>query len=202
MKNDPGTANFAEEEGVKAEGVSLSSESVEVIRGLLDQADHYLRSVRHLIFEQVYQGKAQALGQDLGEQGSDGQRILEGVFDGEQMVGSDRRHYPVPPNYASKSKLVAGDILKLTIAHDGTFIYKQIGPIERQKLLAVLEESNGRYLAAVDGKRYQLLTASVTYYHARPGDQLTIVVPRDTESEWAAVENLLSQGGDVTMNTT
>ena len=107
-----------------------------------------------------------------------------------------------PPNYASKSKLVAGDILKLTIAHDGTFIYKQIGPIERQKLLAVLEESNGRYLAAVDGKRYQLLTASVTYYHARPGDQLTIVVPRDTESEWAAVENLLSQGGDVTMNTT
>ena len=28
MKNDPGTANFAEEEGVKAEGVSLSSESV------------------------------------------------------------------------------------------------------------------------------------------------------------------------------
>ena len=51
-------------------------------------------------------------------------KIIEGVFDGQNMVGSDSKTYPVPANYASKSKLVQGDILKLTIAEDGAFMYK------------------------------------------------------------------------------
>jgi hypothetical protein len=59
-------------------------------------------------------------------------KVLEGVFDGQNMVGSDGKTYPVPANYASKSKLVQGDILKLTIGDDGAFLYKQIG----QQLLA------------------------------------------------------------------
>ena len=58
-------------------------------------------------------------------------KVIEGVFDGQNMVGSDGKTYPVPANYASKSKLVQGDILKLTIAEDGAFLYKQIGPIPR-----------------------------------------------------------------------
>jgi len=50
-------------------------------------------------------------------------KVIEGVFDGQNMVGSDGKTYPVPANYASKSKLVQGDILKLTIADDGAFLY-------------------------------------------------------------------------------
>ena len=46
-------------------------------------------------------------------------KVIEGVFDGQTMVGPDGKNYPVPANYASKSKLVEGDILKLTIADDG-----------------------------------------------------------------------------------
>lgn len=65
-------------------------------------------------------------------------KIIEGVFDGQNMVGSDGKTYPVPANYASKSKLVQGDILKLTIADDGIFLYKQIGPIPASKLWAHL----------------------------------------------------------------
>jgi hypothetical protein len=192
MKKDPKEVTSELEEGVEKGGLHLRSESVEIIRGMLDQADHYLRSVRHILFEQVYREKAGGLGISPLESSS-GARIVEGVFDGEQMVGSDGRRYPVPPNYASKSKLVASDVLKLTIAGDGTFIFKQIGPVERQKLVGTLEESGGRYLALVDGKRYQLLTASVTYYRAKAGDSITIIVPREGESEWAAVENLLEQ---------
>lgn len=193
MQTDPDT-RAENQEGVKG-GVSFSNETIEVIRGMLDQADHYLRSARHLLFEELYKDKARTLEthpiEDLPPTGS--QRIIEGVFDGEQMVGHDGRRYPVPPNYASKSKLVSGDVLKLTIASDGTFIYKQIGPVERQKLMALLEEEAGRYYATVDGRRYQLLTASVTYYRAKTGDRVTVIVPRDIESEWAAVENLLEQ---------
>src|SRR5690606_16926125 len=46
---------------------------------------------------------------------SEGQKIIEGVFDGENMVDDAGKKYPVPANYASKSKLVEGDMLKLTI---------------------------------------------------------------------------------------
>lgn len=195
MQPDPTDAHDEQqEEGVKG-AVTFSPEKIEVIRGMLDQADHYLRSARHLLFEETYRDKARHLEADA-HQSTDGQKVIEGVFDGEQMIGHDGRHYPVPPNYASKSKLVAGDVLKLTIAQDGTFIYKQIGPVERQKLIADLEEEQGRYSATVDGKRYQLLTAAVTYYRAKPGDRITIIIPREGEADWAAVENLLEQSPD------
>ena len=61
--------------------------------------------------------------------------IIEGTFDGQIMLGSDGKQYPVPANYASKSKLIEGDLLKLTITSEGSFIYKQIGPAERKKLM-------------------------------------------------------------------
>ena len=53
-----------------------------------------------------------------------GGKVVEGIFDGQKMAGPDGKEYPIPANYASKSKLVEGDILKLTIADDGSFIYK------------------------------------------------------------------------------
>ncbi|MCL5008796.1 MAG: hypothetical protein M1400_00445, partial [Patescibacteria group bacterium] len=69
---------------------------------------------------------------------SEGGKVIEGVFDGQNMIGPDKKQYPVPANYASKSKLIEGDVLKLTIAEDGSFIYKQIGPMERKKMLGML----------------------------------------------------------------
>ena len=47
------------------------------------------------------------------------EQIIEGVFDGMQMVGPDGKTYSVPPNYASKSKIVEGDFMKLTITPSG-----------------------------------------------------------------------------------
>ncbi|HRN90640.1 MAG TPA: hypothetical protein PK543_03060, partial [Candidatus Saccharibacteria bacterium] len=65
-------------------------------------------------------------------------KVIEGVFDGQKMAGPDGKEYPVPANYASKSKLVEGDIMKLTIADDGSFIYKQIGPTDRRQIIGTL----------------------------------------------------------------
>src|SRR6201989_2177646 len=76
-------------------------------------------------------------------------KVVEGVFDGQNMVGSDGKTYPVPANYASKSKLVQGDILKLTIADDGAFLYKQIGPIARKQVVGTLKLENGHYYVTV-----------------------------------------------------
>lgn len=119
-------------------------------------------------------------------------KIIEGQFDGQNMIGPDGKVYPVPANYASKSKLVEGDTLKLTIAQDGSFIYKQIGPVERKKVIAKMSLENGQYIAVVGDKHYRVLYASVTYFKAQPNDEVTIVVPANSEAEWAAIEALIS----------
>jgi hypothetical protein len=119
-------------------------------------------------------------------------KIVEGVFDGQNMVGSDGKTYPVPANYASKSKLVQGDILKLTIADDGAFLYKQIGPVPRKQIVGALILENGHYFVDVNSKKFRVLLASVTYFKAKPGDQVSVNVPEDdTNAEWAALEAAL-----------
>lgn len=121
-----------------------------------------------------------------------GGKIIEGVFDGQNMVGSDSKTYPVPANYASKSKLVQGDILKLTIAEDGAFMYKQIGPVPRKQVVGVLKLEKGHYFVEVNGKDYRVLLASVTYFKAKPGDQVSVNLPEDDATvEWAAIEAAL-----------
>ncbi|HSX35217.1 MAG TPA: hypothetical protein VLF62_06260 [Candidatus Saccharimonadales bacterium] len=119
-------------------------------------------------------------------------KVIEGVFDGQNMVGSDGKMYPVPANYASKSKLVQGDILKLTIADDGTFLYKQIGPIPRKQVVGQLKLENGHYIVDVNGRDFRVLLASVTYFKAKPGDQVSVNLPEDdSAAEWAALEAAL-----------
>ena len=118
--------------------------------------------------------------------------IVEGVFDGETMIGPDGKEYSIPANYASKSKLVEGDILKLTILNNGTFIYKQIGPIDRDRIVGKLENgSNGQFIVTFEGKKWRVLTASVTYFKGSVGDEVIILVPKNADSQWAAVDNIV-----------
>ena len=121
--------------------------------------------------------------------------IVEGVFDGQVMIGTDGKQYPIPANYASKSKLVEGDMLKLTITPDGSFVYKHIGPIERKRVIGIVSQDDlGNYVVIAEGRAYRVLLASVTYFKADAGDEVTIVIPRDSETVWAAIENLVKKG--------
>jgi len=159
-----------------------SERLTKILAGNLSSEDEASISIAQLSDENFASGE-----DNLGEA-----RVIEGVFDGENMIGPDGKQYSVPANYASKSKLVEGDILKLTITAAGTFVYKQIGPIERARVVGVLERSTGgEYIALADGKRWRLLTASVTYYKGEAGDEVVILVPKNGESKWAAVENVV-----------
>ncbi len=122
-------------------------------------------------------------------------QVVEGVFDGQNMVGPDGKIYTIPANYASKSKLVEGDILKLHIQPDGSFIYKQIGPVERARIVGKLvrDSETGDYTIVVDKKAYKVIMASITYFKGQPGDEVAILVPEDGDSTWAAVENVIHQ---------
>ncbi len=118
-------------------------------------------------------------------------QIIEGYFDGQNMIGPNDKIFPVPANYASKSKLVEGDKLKLTIMPNGSFIYKQISPVERQTLKGTLIKEEGQFLVAANGKNYHVLLASVTYYKGNIGDEVTLIVPNDGNSQWGAIEAII-----------
>ena len=122
---------------------------------------------------------------------SENSKVVEGIFDGQNMVDSTGQKYPIPANYASKSKLVEGDGMKLTITDEGKFIYKQIAPIDRKTIVGVLIQEDGQFKVLAEGKAYRLLLASVTFYRAEVGDQVTIIIPKGIDAEWGAVEAVI-----------
>ena len=166
---------------------------------MIDAAEKNIQSVRQILKEllgdKVPFGAADHTKKAASLSVSAGGKIIEGVFDGQNMLGPDKKQYPVPANYASKSKLVEGDVLKLTIAEDGSFIYKQIAPVERRKILGTLsQDENGQYKVVAEGKTFKVLLASLTYFKAEPGDEITIIVPKEGDVTWAAVETVIKQG--------
>ncbi len=172
--------------------------NIALVAQMIEAAEKNIQSAKHLLLEMM--GGKSDLGADLAKRAqvlsmSEGGKVIEGVFDGQNMMGPDGKQYPVPANYASKSKLVEGDVLKLTIADDGSFIYKQIGPIERRKVLGnLIQDDKGEYRVVAEGKPYKVLLASLTYFKAEAGDQVTVVLPTDKEATWAAVENVIKNG--------
>jgi len=129
--------------------------------------------------------------------GESSKQIVHGAFDGQIMIGEDGKQYPVPANYASKSKLVEGDILKLTISPQGTFMYKQIGPIERKFLIGtVKQDERGNYIIKAEEKDFKVLLAAATYFKIEVEDEVTIVIPRDKEAVWSAIENVVRKASD------
>lgn len=136
------------------------------------------------------------IAQDVGESRSDSaERVIEGVFDGQKMIGPDGKQYSIPANYISKSKLVEGDILKLSIDDSGNFVYKQIGPVERERLVGTLvkNQDGDEYITMVNGKTYKVILASVTYFKGEEGDEAVILIPKGTDSQFAAVENIIKK---------
>jgi len=169
-----------------------------LIKELLENAETSLHSAKQMLSDltgkeskSLFAKKAESVKTKEEEESEDEEKIVEGVFDGEKMIDDKDKTYPVPANYASKSKLVPGDVLKLTIGADGSFVYKQIGPVDRKKVIGILTYEDSQYQVISNGKIYKVLLASVTYHKAEIGDQLTLIVPEKGKSEWGAIENVI-----------
>lgn len=184
----------------------MSEETLQKIKRALDLVEANLIEARKLLGELMGEPapasdvaeKARAVGtMETVDEG----RVIEGVFDGQNMVGPDGKQYSVPANYASKSKLVEGDTLKLTITADGSFIYKQIGPVDRQRLVGALvrDDLTKDFRVLVETKIYRVLLASITYFKGQEGDEVVILVPQEGETTWAAVENIIHRAGIPTL---
>ena len=164
---------------------------VETAQASLNGARQVLRD---LGVEDIKQGALKEKAKKAGSVAEEGnEKIIEGVFDGQNMVGPDGKRYSVPANYASKSKLVEGDMLKLTITEDGYFVFKQIGPVDRMRLVGTLtsDDTTGDYFVLAGNKSYKMLLASITYFKGEPGDEVVVLVPKEGAPTWAAVENII-----------
>jgi hypothetical protein len=166
------------------------------LRQMIDSAESSLRSAKRVlagltgdILDETYSQAAQSL--TPSAPGTEAGKVIQGIFTGEKMKAQSGEEYPVPANYASKSKLVPGDVLKLTIADDGRFLYKQISPTPRKSIVGTLVNDDGFFKVLAEDKSYKVLLASVTYFKGEVGDKVTLVVPEDTESEWGAIEAVL-----------
>lgn len=164
----------------------LPEKQVKRLKALITEAETNLAAAKELLISVLGDDDEMSTAQIAQDMSG---KIIEGVFDGQAMIGPDGKTYPVPANYASKSKLVEGDILKLTISDDGRFVYKQIGPVNRKQVIGTLINQDGMYYVEVNGKEYRILLASVTYFKLTTGDQVTIILPEDNpDATWAAVE--------------
>ena len=165
---------------------NIPDKHVERFRKLLAEASQNLVAAEELLISVV--------GEDL-KSGPDHQpetvagKVIEGIFNGQNVVGDDGKVYPVQANYASKSRLVQGDRMKLTISPEGTFLFKQISPIGRKQSVGRLTKQDGHFFVVVDDKRYQVLLASVTHHKLHEGDQVSASLPDDNpDATWAAIE--------------
>ena len=169
----------------------IPEKQIKRLRSLISDAETNLSAAKELLVSILGDGQSITAPIDSVVSTPEG-KVIEGIFDGQIMIGPDGKNYPVPANYASKSKLVEGDIMKLTITEEGKFLYKQIGPVERKTVIGTLVQHDDKYFVEVAGREYQILYASVTYFRLRNGSQVSVIIPANNDdATWAAVEAAL-----------
>ena len=128
--------------------------------------------------------------------------VVEGNFDGENMIGDDGKIYAIPANYASKTKLVVGDRMKRILTDTYREVYKVIqkAPAKRAVGMFTMDES-GEFVVLVDSipNPVRVLKASITFamkqQNLRSGDTVAILIPANGGSIWGAFDSIVKQQG-------
>lgn len=175
----------------------MTKKRITAIRDFIDTAEKSLKNAKKLLAEVLKDENIDlSANLDLDTKGlskyeSGESKIIEGVFTGEEMLGVDNNNYIVPVNYASKSKLVQGDRMKLTIEGSWKMLYKQIKQIDRETKVGLLTQDKGKYQVVSDWVSYDVLTAAVTHFKCEIGDSVSILVPAGKEATFGAIEAVI-----------
>ena len=174
----------------------MERRTIVAIKDFIDTAEKSLKNAKKLLNEVLKAEWIELKDITMDTAGlttysSDDNKIIEWVFTWEDMLWADGNRYPVPVNYASKSKLVQWDKLKLTIDQSWKMLYKQILPIPRDTKIGILVQENGKFQVIVEWQTYNLLTAAVTHFKCAIGDQISVLLPSGKQATFAAIEALL-----------
>ncbi len=139
----------------------------ENIKNLLQSAMNQVEKVKNAV-ESLEQEERKAHYQSIPG--------TEGVFDGQYLIAQDGRKTEVPANYAAKSKLVYGDILKV-FTDSGKQIFKQIDRVDRRKIEGVLAKKEGKWYLLSDSGSYRISDASAEFNKAELNDRACALIP-------------------------
>jgi len=59
--------------------------------------------------------------------------------------------------------------------------------------LLMQDDVRGTWKVTASGQRYHVLPSAVSYFQGDIGDEAVILVPKDTPSRWAALENIVKK---------
>lgn len=117
--------------------------------------------------------------------------VVEGYFDGQQMIGDNGQVYIVPANYASKTQLVVGDRLKWILTSERE-VFKPILLAARERVVGTFTVEGEDFVVLVDklAKPVKILKASATYamknLGLQIGDEVSITIPKEATPTWGA----------------
>lgn len=160
----------------------------ENVKNLLQSALNQIEKVQNAI-ESIEQEERKAHYQSIPG--------TEGVFDGQYLIAQDGRKTEVPANYAAKSKLVYGDILKV-FTDSGKQIFKQIDRVERKKIEGILAKKEGKWYLLSDLGSYRISDASAEYNKAELNDKASALIPAEnTKVPFASLDRVFKEGSAV-----
>ncbi len=186
----------------------MSSKKIASILSILEIAEKNIQAARQLIQQIIEEkGIVEKLSKDNSNKSptpvsadeESALEVVEGYFDGENMVGDNGQIYPVPQNYASKTQLVVGDRMKWILTPERE-LFKLIQPAERERVIGTLHLEGDNFLVLVDGftNPIRLLKASVTFamknYGLKIGDEVAIIIPKNVTPTWGAFSSVVKSG--------
>jgi len=188
----------------------MDSQKISKILNLIEIAENNLKTAQ-LLIKQMY-GSPQTETYSSGSyspavnSSSDSEanflEIVEGHFDGENMIGDDGKIYAIPANYASKTKLVVGDRMKRILTDTYREVYKVIQKAAAKRVVGMFTmDETGEFVVLVDAipAPVRVLKASITFamkqQNLRSGDTVAILIPANGVSTWGAFDSIVKQQG-------
>ncbi len=174
-----------------------TQKELKAIRDAILVAENSIRTAKQLLSAMMgWDMKVEKFSPDstldgLSHYNTEEAHIVEGVFTGDSMLGSDGNTYPVPQNYASKSLLVQWSRLKAIIAANGKISYKIIEEIEYENQIGIVTKAWDKYQITTDSRTYNVLVAAVTFHKCNIWDTVRIRIPKGKAATYAVIENVI-----------
>lgn len=170
----------------------MDEQKIKALRDLIHSAENSIHSAKKILNSFLWEDEEGSVDMSgLSSYNSGWDKVVEGVFTGEAMLGSDGNIYPIPQNYASKSLLVQGSKIKAIIHPNGKIIYKIIGEIPFETKVGLITKNGEKYQITTDTKTYNVLLAAITFHHCNVGDSVTLRVPEWKDATYAVIETVI-----------
>lgn len=172
----------------------MDDQKIKALRDLIHSAQNSIHSAKKILNSILWEdldGPDFDNTTGLSSYTSGSEKVVEWVFTGESMLGSDGNIYPIPQNYASKSLLVQGSKIKAVITPSGKIIYKIIGEIPYETKIGLITKNGEKYQITTDTKTYNVLLAAITFHQCNVGDSVTIRVPEWKDATYAVIDTVI-----------